>query len=64
MQPPGHGAQDVFDCVEGDHPDSLDPVYGHRGANGLVHATQTAAAPTAWNAVSNTDAIAHSCDGG
>jgi hypothetical protein len=53
MQPPGHGAQDRFGCVDGG--DSA--VAGHPGAAGLVDATPLVGGltddpqPTAWNAV-------------
>ena len=49
MQPPAPQAQHLFGCP--------DPVSGHPGAAGLVHATPKVAEltgnpqPTAWNAV-------------
>lgn len=59
MQPPGHGAQDHFGCVDGE--DSA--VAGHPGAAGLVDATPLVGGltddplPTAWNAVEHADPI-------
>lgn len=53
MQPPGHGAQDNFGCVDGQD----NAVGGHPGAAGLVDATPRVREltgdpmPTAWNAV-------------
>lgn len=53
MQPPGHGAQDRFGCVDGED----QAVAGHPGAAGLVDAAPKVAdltgndTPTAWNAV-------------
>ncbi len=59
MQPPGHGAQDQFGCVDGQD----QPVAGHPGAAGLTHAAPRVGAltddssPTAWNAVEHADPI-------
>ena len=65
MQPPGQAERvdDRFDCIEGDHDESLNPVYGHPGAEGLVPATRDhAASSTAWESVFNSEAIVNSCE--